>query len=74
MAVLAAEKAEYITGDQEKSLGSPLTASINGGEKQGSSTDEFPVEINHAKELLKGRAVGRCREAGDGGDMLAEGG
>ena len=36
--------------------------------------DELPVKINHAKEPLKGGAVGRCRKVRDGGDMLAEGG
>ena len=43
------------------------------GSAKGSARDELPVEIDHAKEPLKQRVVGGCREAGDGGDILAEG-
>ena len=43
------------------------------GSAKGSARDELPVEIDHAKEPLKGGAVSGCREAGDGGDMSAEG-
>ena len=73
-AVLAAEKEESISGDQEKALGSPLRAYFKWVEKQGSTRDELPVEVDRAQKLLKGGAVGRFREAGDGGEVLAEGG
>ena len=41
-------------------------------EKQGSTTDKLPVEVDHAKEPLQGRTVSRQRKGGDGGHMLVK--
>ena len=56
--------------------GEVLRVSLEGlgqrSEKQGSTRNKLPVEVDHAKKLLQGRTVSRRRKGGNDRHMLVK--